>query len=83
MKAILEFDLNDDNDKERYEDTYMGRKYAIALGDIKQEIMGLYENDQFSNGIDIEGVGNEEIIGGLYHFFRQTLSALNIDWDEL
>ena len=75
MKAILEFDLNDENDVLRHKQMFAAQRVLSCVWDIQTELRDIAKYSR--EGFDLETVTKvRELIRG--HF-----SAYNIDLDEL
>lgn len=83
MKATLEFDLNEDEDKQLYKDTSMARQYSMALMEIKDEIRSLYKYNRFTDGTLIESIDCDTLVNKIHDKFYSVLSDLYINPDDI
>jgi hypothetical protein len=76
MKAILEFDLNEPDDKEAHLRATMSLNLALAIWDMQQEFRGRLKHGQLSDE-------EYEVTKKLSDRFYQILNENGIDLDRL
>ena len=76
MKAVLEFDLDNEDDEEAYASMLMARRLALALSEFATRIRSTYKHKDLT---DEQDEIKEEIMG----IFHKVLNENVIDITEL
>jgi hypothetical protein len=76
MKAILEFDLNEQDDREAHLRATLSLDMALAIWDMQQEFRGRLKHGQLSKE-------EHKITEGLNNRFCQILNEHGIDLDKM